>query len=109
MRAQLIPVVHSESTYDWRMAFPLLEERDGFLSDFKLKVERMVQANGAKAVVIGHSMGNNMILFFFRWVCEPLENGGGGGGADWVDRHIESFVNIGGPLLGVPKGVFSAC
>ena len=33
-------------TYDWRMAFPLLEERDGFLTDFKLKVERILEYNG---------------------------------------------------------------
>ena len=92
-------------TYDWRMAFPLLEERDGFLTDFKLKVERMVEKNGEKVVLLGHSMGNCLIFFFLRWVSEPKESGGGGGGTNWVERYVHSFVNIGGPLLGVPKAV----
>jgi phospholipid:diacylglycerol acyltransferase len=28
---------------------------------------------------------------------------GGNGGDQWVENYIESFVNIGGPMLGVPK------
>jgi phospholipid:diacylglycerol acyltransferase len=44
------------------------------------------------------------MLYFFKWVQSPQ---GGKGGDQWVDDHIESFVNIGGPLLGVPKA-FSA-
>ena len=92
-------------TYDWRLAYPLLEARDGFLTDFRLKVERYVQKTGQKAVLLGHSMGNLVVLFFLRWVTEPTERGGGNGGEDWVERHIESFVNVGGPLLGVPKAL----
>mmetsp|Transcript_2831 Transcript_2831/g.5879 ORF Transcript_2831/g.5879 Transcript_2831/m.5879 type:complete len:383 (+) Transcript_2831:59-1207(+) len=90
-------------TYDWRMAFPLLEERDGFLTDFKLRIERMVEKNGEKVALLGHSMGNCLIFFFLRWVTEPKESGGGGGGTDWVERNVQSFINVGGPLLGVPK------
>ena len=101
-----LPINMAMMTYDWRMAYPLLEERDGFFTDLKLKIERMVEVNGGeKAVMIGHSMGNIVIMFFLRWVTESKENGGGGGGKDWVERHIEGFVNIGGPMLGVPKAV----
>ena len=50
-------------------------------------------------------MGNCLIFFFLRWVSEPKESGGGGGGTNWVERYVHSFVNIGGPLLGVPKAV----
>lgn len=32
---------------------------------------------------------------------------GGGGGAQWVDRHVHTFVNIAGPLLGVIKSATS--
>jgi len=93
-------------TYDWRMAYPLLEERDGFLTDFKVKVERMVaKNNGEKIVLMGHSMGNLVVLFFLRWVVEPKKRGGGGGGSDWVNQHVESFINIAGPMLGVPKAI----
>ncbi|CAG8643201.1 3073_t:CDS:2, partial [Racocetra fulgida] len=29
----------------------------------------------------------------------------GNGGLSWVNDHIEAFINIGGPLLGVPKAL----
>lgn len=32
---------------------------------------------------------------------------GGGGGPQWVDRHVHTFVNIAGPLLGVIKSATS--
>ena len=28
---------------------------------------------------------------------------GGHGGKEWVDKHIEAFIPIGGPLLGATK------
>jgi phospholipid:diacylglycerol acyltransferase len=40
------------------------------------------------------------MIYFFKWVQDPH---GGNGGDQWVENHIESFVNIGGPMLGVPK------
>ncbi|KAG8890015.1 hypothetical protein FRB98_001450 [Tulasnella sp. 332] len=40
--------------------------------------------------------------FLLKWV---EAESGGNGGKDWVDKHIEAFVNIGGPLLGVPKAM----
>ncbi|RHZ45379.1 hypothetical protein Glove_680g74 [Diversispora epigaea] len=30
---------------------------------------------------------------------------GGNGGKNWINDHVESFVNIGGPLLGLPKAL----
>lgn len=37
-----------------------------------------------------------------KWVeSNPDENGfGGGAGADWVDEHIESWINVAGSILG---------
>ena len=49
------------------------------------------------------SMGTNVFTYFLNWVERPVELGGGGGGSDWVANHIHAYLNIGGPLLGVPK------
>ena len=48
-------------------------------------------------------MGTNVFTYFLNWVERPVELGGGGGGPDWVANHIHAYLNIGGPLLGVPK------
>lgn len=91
--------------YDWRLSFIALEERDGYLTKLKLNIEAMVKTSGKKVVLTSHSMGSQIVLFFFKWVTTSESNGGGGGGRDWVDKHIHSFVNIAGPILGVPKAV----
>jgi phospholipid:diacylglycerol acyltransferase len=39
-----------------------------------------------------------------KWVESPA---GGNGGHDWVERHIDSFVSIAGPMLGVAKTISS--
>jgi len=41
-------------------------------------------------------------LYFFKWVESPT---GGNGGPNWVNEHVEAFINIGGPLLGLPKAL----
>jgi phospholipid:diacylglycerol acyltransferase len=96
--------------YDWRCAFPVLEERDGYLTKLRYKIESMVvnkvsSASGPrlKVVLTSHSMGALLVNYFFQWVTTDTSLGGGGGGADWVDRHIEAYINIAGPHLGVPK------
>jgi len=33
---------------------------------------------------------------------------GGQGGTRWVDKYIESVVNVGGPMLGLPKTIASS-
>lgn len=42
-----------------------------------------------------------------KWVeSEPDAYGfGGGGGNDWVEKHLEAWVNVAGTLLGVPKAM----
>ena len=47
-------------------------------------------------MLIAHSYGSNVVVYFMRWV---ESKSGGGGGPQWVDAHITSFVNIAGPLL----------
>ena len=91
--------------YDWRLSFSMLEERDGYLTKLKHTIEAFAKTEGQKVVITSHSMGSQIVLYFFQWVTTSEKNGGGGGGKDWVEKHVHSFVNIAGPLLGVPKAV----
>jgi phospholipid:diacylglycerol acyltransferase len=49
-------------------------------------------------------VGGSMFPYFLKWVESEQ---GGQGGSKWVDEHIESFVNIAGPMMGVPKALTS--
>lgn len=49
---------------------------------------------------VTHYRSANKLVY--RWV---EADGYGGGGNQWVDKHIDSWVNIGGTLLGVPKAM----
>ena len=54
-------------------------------------------------MITSHSFGSVLTHYFFAWVCASDEEGGGGGGKLWVNDNIHAYVNIAGPLLGVPK------
>ncbi len=97
------PVNMALLPYDWRLSFPLLEERDGYLTTLKAKIESLHKKTGEKVVLMSHSFGGSLALYFFQWVTHSEGEGGGGGGKDWVEKHIHSFVNIAGTVLGVPK------
>lgn len=90
-------------SFDWRLSFHMLEERDGYFTKLKLNVEALVRTHKEKVVITSHSMGSQIVLYFLTWVTTDEKLGGGGGGPDWVENHIHSFVNIAGPLLGVSK------
>ena len=94
--------------YDWRLDFEALEERDHYFSKIKLTVEHLHKVHGKKVVVLCHSLGASVWFYFMKWVeaTSKLSGGiGGDGGTNWVNDHIDSFVNIAGPLLGVPKSL----
>ncbi|CAD6570996.1 MAG: hypothetical protein TREMPRED_000090, partial [Tremellales sp. Tagirdzhanova-0007] len=98
------------AAYDWRLSYYNLEIRDSYYSRLKAKIELMVKHNRRKVVLCSHSMGGTVVLYaqyFLKWVeSQADENGfGGGGGVQWVDEHIESWVNIAGSLLGVSKAM----
>ena len=46
----------SMEPYDWRVAFPILEERDGYLTKLKHTIEAMHKTSGKKVVLSSHSM-----------------------------------------------------
>lgn len=89
--------------YDWRLPFHLLEERDGFFTGLKSRIEDMHKTTGKKVVLATHSMGAQVVHHFFGWVTAAERHGGGGGGKRWVDKHLHSYINIAGSHLGVPK------
>ncbi|EIE87807.1 hypothetical protein RO3G_12518 [Rhizopus delemar RA 99-880] len=92
------------ASYDWRLSFSNLEVRDGYFSKLKNTIELSKKQTGYKTVIITHSMGGTMFPYFLKWV-ESKDHGQGG--SRWVNDHIESFINIGAPLLGVPKAITS--
>jgi phospholipid:diacylglycerol acyltransferase len=53
-----------------------------------------------KVVLVSHSMGSQVMFYFFHWVAS---HNGGGGGDDWVDKYIDSWINISGCMLGALK------
>ncbi|KAM0037305.1 putative transferase [Helianthus debilis subsp. tardiflorus] len=98
------------AAYDWRLSFQNTEIRDQTLSRMKSNIELMVATSGEKVVVIPHSMGTLYFMHFMKWAEAPQPLGGGGG-PNWCAKHIKAVMNIGGPLLGLPKivaGLFSA-
>ncbi|PLW49115.1 hypothetical protein PCASD_02997 [Puccinia coronata f. sp. avenae] len=96
------PLDMSLLSYDWRLAPLNLEVRDRYFSRMKMTIEHSKRIDGKKTVLVSHSMGGSIVLFFLKWVeaTGPLF---GNGGPNWVDEHIESIANIAGTLLGVPK------
>ncbi|KAL6877269.1 LACT domain-containing protein [Trichoderma longibrachiatum] len=88
------------AAYDWRLSYVNLEVRDRYFSRLKSYIETAVAFEGRKVVLASHSMGSQVIFYFYHWVESDL---GGRGGGDWVDRHIDSWINISGCMLGAVK------
>lgn len=88
------------AAYDWRLSYPNLEVRDQYFSRLKAYIETAVEFEGRKVVLASHSMGSQVIFYFFHWVESDQ---GGRGGGDWVDRHVDSWINISGCMLGAVK------
>ncbi|KAF9194642.1 hypothetical protein BGZ51_008573 [Haplosporangium sp. Z 767] len=88
------------ASYDWRLSFANLENRDNYFSRLKASLELSLKVNGEKQVLVAHSMGSSVLFYFFKWV---ESEDGGNGGPNWVNDHVHTFVNIAGPMLGVPK------
>lgn len=89
------------AAYDWRLSYGNLEVRDRYFTRLKSYIEMAVKSNGKKTVLLSHSMGSQVLFYFMHWVEEP---GYGNGGSDWVDKHIEAWINISGCMLGTLKG-----
>jgi phospholipid:diacylglycerol acyltransferase len=84
-----------------------LEMRDQYFSKLKSTIELNLRVTDQKSVLVCHSMGSLVAIYFMKWVELDVTLGGGGGGDRWCETHIESFVNIAGTLFGVPKAMSS--
>ena len=97
------------AAYDWRLDIGNLESRDRYFTRLKSQIETMYKSQGRKVVIIGHSLGSQVWIYFQKWVeANPKKSRdgiGGGGSNTWIDKHVESFINLAGPLLGAPKSV----
>lgn len=96
------PLTMSVAAYDWRLSYPDLEKRDGYFTQLKLAIEHNYISTGKKTVLISHSMGSQVVFYFMKWV---EAKGYGNAGKGWVNKHIASFVDISGSMLGTPKAI----
>ena len=91
------------------MAPHLSEARDHYFTKLKALIELAKQTNGNRRVVLmGHSYGSPIIFHFMKWVeHQKTTNANANANANWVQQHVEAFINIAGPMLGVPKSLSS--
>jgi len=89
------------AAYDWRLSYMNYEKRDQYFTRLKNHIELAKEISGGlKVVLLSHSMGSQVLFYFFHWV---EAKGCGNGGPTWVNDHIESWINISGCMLGALK------
>ena len=97
-------MIHA-ATFDWRLSPDALEQRDGYFTRLKHSVETLVAIHKVPVALLAHSYGDQLVRYFLNWVETPVADGGGGGGKRWTDAHVAVYVDIAGPMLGIPKTV----
>lgn len=90
------------AAYDWRLSYANLEVRDQYFTRLMLHIETAVKISNKKVVLVSHSMGGQVLFYFFHWVASEA---GGNAGESWVDDHVESWINVSGCMLGALKGL----
>ncbi|XP_077066603.1 phosphatidylcholine-sterol acyltransferase [Siphateles boraxobius] len=75
--------------YDWRIA---PNEQEEYFSRLKSLVEEMHDEYKQPVYLLGHSMGNNYILYFLNQQTQ-----------DWKDHYIKGFISLGAPWAGAVK------
>ncbi|KAL6253020.1 phospholipid:diacylglycerol acyltransferase [Rhinocladiella similis] len=90
------------AAYDWRLSYANLETRDQYFTRLKSYIEVAHSTTRKKVVLVSHSMGSQVVLYFMKWV-EHRDHGKGG--SDWVNTYIDSWINISGCMLGTAKDI----
>jgi phospholipid:diacylglycerol acyltransferase len=90
------------AAYDWRMSYQNYEKRDQYFTRLKDHIELAVRITNKKVVLLSHSMGSQVLYYFFHWV---EAEGYGNGGPAWVEAYVDSWINISGCMLGALKGL----
>ncbi|MCJ1450675.1 hypothetical protein MMC28_001008 [Mycoblastus sanguinarius] len=86
------------AAYDWRLSCANLEHRDHYFSRLRSHIETAVLTADEKVVLVSHSMGSQVLFYFFHWVEAQA-------GPGWVDKYVGSWINVSGSLLGALKGL----
>ena len=110
--------------YDWRLNPQQLQSRDHYYTKTIRTIERMYHDNNKTPIVlVCHSMGCKVAHYFFNWVLDNYTTTtieetvdvatrtsmpACTGGQDWLDRHIHTYMCVGGPHLGAPKALRGA-
>lgn len=58
--------------YDWRLTPNKMEERDGFLTMMRKRIEGAVATNGQPGIMVAHSMGNIVFRYFLEWMRQEM-------------------------------------
>lgn len=90
------------AAYDWRLSYANLEVRDQYFTRLMMYIEMAYKTSNQKVVIVSHSMGSQVMFYFFHWVASAQ---GGRGGDDWVEKYVDSWINISGCMLGALKGL----
>jgi phospholipid:diacylglycerol acyltransferase len=90
------------AAYDWRLSYSNLEVRDQYFTRLKAYIELASRVANKKVVIVSHSMGSQVLYYFFKWV---EAEGHGNGGPGWVNAYVESWINVSGCMLGAAKGL----
>jgi phospholipid:diacylglycerol acyltransferase len=90
------------AAYDWRLSYANLETRDQYFTRLKMYIEMANKISSKKVTLVSHSMGSQVLFYFFHWVAAES---GGNGGDDWVEKFVDSWINISGCMLGALKGL----
>jgi protoheme ferro-lyase len=76
-----------------RIPLHYLEERDGYFTEVKTTIERIVKQNNTPVVILAHSMGNRVTHYFLNWIKQKF-------GEEWIKQHVHTFFAVGAPWLG---------
>lgn len=88
--------------YDWRMAPSTLENRDQYFTNTIGMIEELYSKNNSTPVVlVCHSMGCKAAHYLLNFALDVK-------GQDWIDKHIHTYMPIGGPHLGAPLAMQGA-
>lgn len=88
--------------YDWRLAPRMMEKRDTYFTRTMAQIEHMYTANGNTPIVLlCHSLGCKVGHYLLNFAKSRA-------GQQWIDKHIHTYMPVGGPHLGAPKAIRSA-
>jgi len=59
--------------YDWRLSPDKMEQRDGFLTMTRRRIEAAVATNGEPGIMVAHSMGNLIFRYFLEWLRVEMQ------------------------------------